>query len=156
MAGKTGTCQTEYWIERDRYISSFAGYFPADKPQYSCIVVIHRPEKSIGYYGNIVAAPVFKQIAQKIYSDTPVVDEVILPENSDTSIATDFEKYYTNVNKVHNTIPNVKGMSGMDAVALLENLGLKVRFRGSGKVKKQSIKAGDKLEKSQTITLELS
>ena len=71
MAGKTGTCQTEYWIEPNRYISSFAGYFPADNPQYSCIVVIHKPEKSIGYYGNIVAAPVFKQIAQKIYTDTP-------------------------------------------------------------------------------------
>ena len=47
MAGKTGTAQTDYWMkdwqENKRYISSFAGYFPADNPKYSCIVVIHKP-----------------------------------------------------------------------------------------------------------------
>jgi cell division protein FtsI (penicillin-binding protein 3) len=156
MAGKTGTCQTEYWIEPNRYISSFAGYFPADNPQYSCIVVIHKPEKSIGYYGNIVAAPVFKQIAQKIYTDTPVVDEVDLSKETSKSVESNYDAYYNAVNKSHTTIPNVKGMSGMDAVALLENLGLKVRFRGSGKVKTQSINSGEKLVKNQTIILELS
>ncbi|MEP0264541.1 penicillin-binding protein [Dokdonia sp.] len=156
MAGKTGTCQTEYWIEPNRYISSFAGYFPADNPEYSCIVVIHKPEKSIGYYGNIVAAPVFKQIAQKIYTDTPVVDEVDLSKETSKSVENNYDAYYNVVNKSHTTIPNVKGMSGMDAVALLENLGLKVRFRGSGKVKSQSINSGEKLVKNQTIILELS
>ena len=156
MAGKTGTCQTEYWIEPNRYISSFAGYFPADNPKYSCIVVIHKPEKSIGYYGNVVAAPVFKQIAQKIYTDTPVIDEVDLSKDNAKGIENDYQAYYNNVNKGATTVPNVKGMSGMDAVALLENLGLKVRFRGSGKVKTQSIKAGEKLVKNKTITLELS
>ena len=156
MAGKTGTCQTEYWIESGRYISSFAGYFPADNPKYSCIVVVNKPNKSIGFYGNVVAAPVFKEIAQKIYSDTPVIDEVILPKENSATIEGDFQKYYAQVNKNHKTVPNVKGMSGMDAVALLENLGLKVTFRGSGRVKSQSIKAGQKLEKSKTITLQLS
>lgn len=156
MAGKTGTCQVEYWIEPGRYISSFAGYFPADNPKYSCIVVIHKPNKSIGYYGNIVAAPVFKEIAQKIYSDTPVIDEVVLPKKSSQFVENDYQKYYANVNKTYSTIPNVTGMSGMDAVSLLENLGLKVKFRGSGKVKEQSIEAGTKLEKNKTITLELS
>lgn len=156
MAGKTGTCQIEYWIEKGRYIASFAGYFPADNPKYSCIVVVHKPDKSIGYYGSTVAAPVFKQIAQKIYSDTPVIDAVILPEENDPKINKDFEAYYTAVNKVHSVVPDVQGMSGMDAVALLENLGLKVRFRGSGKVKTQSINAGEKLVEKQTITLELS
>jgi len=156
MAGKTGTCQVEYWIEPGRYISSFAGYFPADNPKYSCIVVVHKPKKSIGYYGNIVAAPVFKEIAQKIYSDTPVVDEVVLPKKSSQFVESDYQKYYANVNKTYSTIPNVTGMSGMDAVSLLENLGLQVKFRGSGKVKQQSLEAGTKLEKNKTIILELS
>ncbi len=57
MAGKTGTCQTDYWTDTTQYISSFVGYFPADEPKYSCIVVIHKPNKKVGYYGNIVAAP---------------------------------------------------------------------------------------------------
>ncbi|WGK65265.1 penicillin-binding protein [Croceiramulus getboli] len=156
MAGKTGTCQTEYWIEPGRYISSFAGYFPADDPKYSCIVVIHKPKKSIGYYGNIVAAPVFQKIAQKIYSDTPLVDEVQLADQNLPLIESDFETYYQKLQKDINKVPNVKGMTGMDAVALLENLGLKVSFRGSGKVKSQSLQAGAPIRKNQTITLELS
>ena len=42
------TSQTEYWKSDDLYISSFVGYFPADKPKYSCIVVIHKPNKNKG------------------------------------------------------------------------------------------------------------
>ena len=71
IAGKTGTSQTGYASDMTDYVSSFVGYFPADKPKYSCIVVIHKPNKSKGYYGSTVAAPVFKKIADKIYSLTP-------------------------------------------------------------------------------------
>ena len=73
IAGKTGTCQVDYnRIGKEvQYISSFVGYFPASKPEYSCIVVIHRPNKRLGYYGSTVAAPVFKKIAKKIYTATP-------------------------------------------------------------------------------------
>jgi cell division protein FtsI (penicillin-binding protein 3) len=42
-----------------------------EKPKYSCIVVVHRPNKRKGYYGNLVAAPVFKTIAHKLYSAIP-------------------------------------------------------------------------------------
>ena len=156
MAGKTGTCQTEYWIEADRYIASFAGYFPAENPKYSCIVVIHKPKKSLGYYGSTVAAPVFRQIAQKIYTDTPIVDEVDISVAVDAQVEQQYKAYYNQVNKTHKQVPNVKGMTGMDAIALLENLGLNVRFRGSGKVKTQSLEAGSTLVKDQTIVLELS
>lgn len=156
MAGKTGTCQTEYWIEGGRYISSFAGYFPADEPEYSCIVVIHKPKKSIGYYGNIVAAPVFKEIAQTIYSDTPIVDEVQLAAQNTEEISSDYDAYYERVQKTSKTIPNLKGMSGMDAISILENMGLQVKFKGSGKVKNQSIEAGKKVEANEQIVLQLS
>ena len=156
MAGKTGTCQTEYWKEEGKYIASFAGYFPADNPEYSCIVVIHKPNKKIGYYGGVVAAPVFRKIAQKIYSDTPIIDEVKLAEANTASVERDFENYFEKAQQALETIPNVRGMSGMDAVSLLENLGLKVEFSGSGKVKSQSLKAGQKLSKNQKIILQLS
>ena len=156
MAGKTGTCQTEYWIEPNRYISSFAGYFPADNPKYSCIVVIHKPKKSLGYYGNIVAAPVFKKIAQKIYSDTPIVDEVQLVETNTENITRDYDSYYKKVQQQYNTVPDVKGMSGMDAISILENMGIKVQFEGSGKVRAQSVKPGQKVTKNQQIILQLS
>lgn len=68
VAGKTGTAQV---VENGRYTNlhkaSFAGYFPADNPEYSCIVFVHAPRKGI-YYGNLVAGPVFKEIADKLYS----------------------------------------------------------------------------------------
>ena len=92
IAGKTGTSQVDY--SRDdkevQYISSFVGYFPADKPKYSCIVVIHRPNKKLGYYGSTVAAPVFKKIAKKIYTSTP--EEVYLDFNKVRSLSTDLMK----------------------------------------------------------------
>ena len=71
ISGKTGTCQLDYNTEEVQYVASFVGYFPSDQPKYSCIVVIHRPDKEKGYFGNQVAAPVFQTIAHKLYSSIP-------------------------------------------------------------------------------------
>lgn len=159
MAGKTGTTQVNYAKGKNvesgmYYSSSFVGYFPADKPKYSCIVIVHSPKN--GYYGADVSGPVFKRIAQKIFTNMPSTNEV---EKIDKNIEIqdkDFQNYYTQVQKKQSVMPNVCGMSGMDAVALLENLGLRVRAMGVGKVKKQSIEVGDRLNKNKTIILELS
>ncbi len=156
MAGKTGTCQAEYWTGKTQYISSFVGYFPADNPKYSCIVVIHKPDKKKGYYGNVVAAPVFKKIAKKIYTDTPLLEEINKIDFDYQLVNTDFKKYNEQLKKEYVAMPNLKNMSGMDAVALLENLGLRVDSDGTGKVKTQSIKAGKKIEKGSIIKLNLS
>ncbi|MBN4057841.1 transpeptidase family protein [Olleya sp. AH-315-K02] len=156
MAGKTGTCQTEYWIESHRYISSFVGYFPAENPKYSCIVVIHKPDYKKGYYGNIVAAPVFKKIAQKIYTDTPIIDTVEDLEVSSASVEKNYESYFETARKYKTIMPNVEGMPAMDAITLLENIGMRVKLVGSGKVKKQSVAKGVKIKKNQLVVLELS
>ncbi len=156
MAGKTGTCQTDYWKDGGpKYISSFVGYFPAENPQYSCIVVIHKPNKKIGYYGNIVAGPVFKKIAHKIYAETPIQSELTLQDANET-VNKSYENYYKTVNKSIKTVPNVTKMAGMDAIPILENLGFKVRVVGTGEVQSQSVKAGEKLEKGKVIQLKLS
>lgn len=155
MAGKTGTCQTEYWTDDTKYISSFVGYFPADEPKYSCIVVVHKPNKKKGYYGNVVAAPVFERIARKIYTETPVVEELEFAQRI-PRVEEEYTAYYKKANHESSKVPNVKNMPGMDAVSLLENMGLKVDFKGIGKVKYQSIKAGSELKKGDVIKLELS
>lgn len=73
IAGKTGTAQIAqgsrgYGTEGRRvYQASFVGYFPATNPKYSCIVVINAPSKNV-YYAAQVAGPVFKEIADKVYS----------------------------------------------------------------------------------------
>ena len=73
IAGKTGTAQ----IARGKrgyksggqvsYRASFVGYFPADDPKYSCIVVVNSPSRSV-YYGNVVAGPIFKEISDKVFA----------------------------------------------------------------------------------------
>ncbi len=163
MAGKTGTARTDYanfeeWKKDKKYISSFAGYFPVNNPKYSCIVVIHKPSTEVGYYGADVSGPVFKRIAQKIYIDTPVVDEVESVEFQDQTVENDFNTYYDKAQKYKELMPDVTGMAAMDAVTLLENLQVKVKvkLRGSGTVKRQSIQKHQKLEPNQTIELEAS
>jgi cell division protein FtsI (penicillin-binding protein 3) len=157
MAGKTGTCQKDY-ANKDQlnYISSFSGYFPAENPKYSCIVVIHEPDKSVGYYGADVSGPVFKKIAQKIHTDAPVIDEVDDLNEKSESVEVDYENYYAVAQKYKTIMPNLKGMSAMDAIAILENMGLKVQTLGSGTVSKQSVKSGQKIKIQSLITLTLT
>ena len=160
MAGKTGTAQANYGTNGGadkHYISSFVGYFPADVPKYSCIVVVHEPDTSNNtYYGADVAGPVFKRIAQKIFTDSPSRNEVKNLDKKNPTQEKNYSDYYAKSQEKKNVIPNLKGMSGMDAVALLGNLKVKVKIIGVGKVKKQSINPGVAITSEATITLELS
>jgi len=160
MAGKTGTAQANYGKNggsEKHYISSFVGFFPAENPKYSCIVVVHKPNTSgNNYYGADVAGPVFKRVAQKIFTDAPSTNEI---KNLNRKIGKQekaYAEYAAKSNADNKVIPNVKGMSGMDAVALLENMKMKVKVVGFGKVKRQSIQPGSALNKNQIIILELS
>jgi cell division protein FtsI (penicillin-binding protein 3) len=79
VAGKTGTAQLArgnkgYKVgTKAHYKGSFVGYFPADNPKYSCFVMIYRPLKG-KYYGAQVAAPVFKEVADRIYASLQEID----------------------------------------------------------------------------------
>jgi len=69
VAGKTGTAQkrTGGYRNGSEVYTSFVGYFPANNPKYSCIVVIDEP-KNGSLYGNTIAAPVFREIADKLFA----------------------------------------------------------------------------------------
>ena len=169
MAGKSGTAKKYIprtknskgeweggFYSSQRYVASFAGFFPADNPKYSCIVVIHDPKKKKGYYGATVAGPVFKEIAQKIYTTTPIDNQSVDDKIEFAAIDEKYLNFDKELNKEYQEVPDVRGMSGMDALALLENIGLKVQFTGVGKVKSQSLSKGEKLIKGRTIILKLS
>ena len=155
MAGKTGTCQIDYTSDEIQYISSFVGYFPYEKPEYSCIVVINKPDKKIGYYGGEVAAPVVKEIAEKLFARTP--KEMIVKSKN---YQFDFLKNYKQIKKHKKSkdfvIPNLIGLPAMDAVVILEQMGLKFSLEGEGKVHNQSIKSGSKIDYNKKIVLYLS
>ncbi len=92
IAGKTGTAQIandKYGYKVDSKVShqaSFVGYFPADNPKYSCIVVVNAPSSDV-YYGNQVAGPVFQEIANKVYATDYTLHNTILAENVSPSDA---------------------------------------------------------------------
>jgi cell division protein FtsI (penicillin-binding protein 3) len=67
FSGKTGTARTDYYdpnSPRKQYMASFAGYFPSEKPKYSCIVMVYDPVVG-GYYGSTSALPIFRKIADR-------------------------------------------------------------------------------------------
>jgi cell division protein FtsI (penicillin-binding protein 3) len=76
IAGKTGTAQIssgQGGYGKGLYLASFVGYFPADKPAYSMIVTVNKPQGA--YYGGSVAMPVFREIAEKVYAIYKQFDE---------------------------------------------------------------------------------
>jgi len=90
ISGKTGT--TEYYdVEKrkhsEEYRASFVGYFPSDNPKYSIIVVINKPQTN--YYGALAAAPVFKKIADKIFTKDRSINP---PENNIESFKIPYSK----------------------------------------------------------------
>jgi cell division protein FtsI (penicillin-binding protein 3) len=193
IAGKTGTAQRVKaggGYER-AYYTSFAGYFPADAPKYSCIVVIDNP-KGYNQYGSDVAAPVFKEIADNIYSRDsdmhrmfnptytaeigvfPVIQsgqlgdlQLICNTLGVSNHAGTTEEWvlakrnYNSVKWMENEIlpdrvPNVTGMTLRDALPLLENQGLRVVYRGNGRISRQSLAAGSEISSGSKIVLDLS
>ncbi len=110
IAGKTGTAQIaneKYGYrsgERISYQASFVGYFPADDPLYSCIVVVNAPSNFV-YYGNVVAGPVFKEISDKVYATSFYRNLVALAPKDDKPLkAPDAGNgYYADINKTLRT-----------------------------------------------------
>jgi len=154
MAGKTGTCQLNYWKKHTNdYQASFAGYFPADNPRYSCIVVINKPNYHRGYYGSTVAAPVFGRIAKRIYSSTPKE----LEAEPQKPLFAELEKLNRNseLKWEGEKLPNLKGKPGSEVISTLENQGYKVKVKGNGKVKWQYPPAGSDIDPSVMIELKL-
>ncbi len=196
FAGKTGTAQLNYNKIRKsgklKYQASFAGYFPAENPKYSVMVLVNDP-KQHGFYGSEVAAPIFREIADKTFASKIEMQQALneepasawrtykLPDQNVgqtreiTALLDDLNFQYTHhaanaewgiiraksdTLSVHSKpagtekVPNVLGMGIKDAMYLLENAGMKVTISGIGKIRKQSVPPGRKIN-GQTIHLTL-
>ncbi len=100
IAGKTGTAKIAgKGGYKNEYNASFVGYFPADRPKFSCIVVINKPTRG-KYYGGSVAAPAFKEIADKLYSTMLAFefsdqDENITPHHPEKNIPATYPELKT-------------------------------------------------------------
>jgi len=198
IAGKTGTALVadgRRGYAQTIYRSSFCGYFPADNPQYTCMVMVNAPSKGV-YYGGAVAGPVFKEIADKVYANShnlhgdiklalnqPSPDGAQIPKSYKAHIQTvlqltGFEvkqtdsieesgsewahantvAYKANISPIKVSryiMPDVKGMGLKDVLYLLENMGLKVKASGIGRVMYQSILPGSNISKGAVVEIKL-
>lgn len=175
IAGKTGTAEIGYskkGIVAIQHRASFAGYFPTNNPQYSCIVVISEPHKNATHGGDL-AAPVFRDLSDRVvgtrisYEQTASKITKQVPDYSVGNI-NNYNKFCYNLgfreaktntkwnpNIKFNIVPNVVGMTIRDAMYLLEKQGMKVSFDGKGKVISQSFSPGTSFAKGNKIHLQL-
>jgi cell division protein FtsI (penicillin-binding protein 3) len=177
VSGKTGTAQVSqgkggYKNGIKQYLVSFCGYFPSEDPKYSCIVAIQK--SGLPASGGLMAGSVFSEIAERVYAKHLATDlkeakdsTAILIPDVKKGITKDANFILQEIDATHvaldkeleldsKRVPNVIGMGAKDAVYLLENAGLKVQLSGMGKVKSQSIQAGNTLHKGKTIHLRLN
>ncbi|NIF07780.1 PASTA domain-containing protein [Chryseobacterium sp. Tr-659] len=155
MAGKTGTARFEYWLPGPmKYRASFAGFYPADSPKYTCYVMVSEPSPSKGFYGGTVAAPVFKEIAGKTFLKTPqnIEKEMLVDKKVNLN-----KMVEPNVKVAVNDkqMPNVVGLIGKNVIPQLENLGYRVDYKGVGRIKEQFPLEGTTISKNQRIYLSL-
>ncbi len=196
IAGKTGTAQiamnNQGYRRKVTYQASFVGYFPADNPLYSCIVVVNAPSNGV-YYGNIVAGSVFKEISDKVYATTYYRDyraenhsekekKGLVPEAGNglradiNEVLGELDVRYRKTSKEdwvatresgdtirlvgvdvkQGLVPDVRGMSLRDAVYLIENAGLKVRYSGKGRVLRQSPQHGARVYEGSVVSLDMN
>jgi cell division protein FtsI (penicillin-binding protein 3) len=196
IAGKTGTAQMakgKFGYKqgvRISYQASFVGYFPAENPIYSCIVVVYAPSNGV-YYGNQVAGSVFKEISDKVYATRFFRD--YKPENKENIKLSapeagngnrdDINEVLRNLNVryrrtsdqdwvatresgdtirlagiklTEGLVPDVRGMSLRDAIYLLENSGLRVKYNGKGRVLRQSPEHGARYNEGTVVSLDMN
>ena len=176
VAGKTGTAQVadqygSYHSGTTRYWLSFAGFFPADNPRYTCIVCIKKsglPASGGGMSGVVfhhIAEGVMAQNLKLSVNDARDSSSVFKPAvKQGNSIAADY--VLTNLNikekpqlqqkkESAQIIPDVTGMGARDAVFALEKRGIRAIVKGRGKVKSQSLYAGTTVKQGMKCELYL-
>ena len=178
IGGKTGTSRRivngEY--SKQSYNSSFMGFFPADAPKYICLILVNSP-KSIGITGGEVAAPVFRNVAARLLGKDPKSvkgnknsrsgeneDIEVIKSEDEVAEESTGEKGNNTTVKIKtmeaaalqsDRIPDLKGLSLKDAIAVIRKFDLKLTWSGTGRVVEQSIKPGSKPAKGTNIHLKL-
>ncbi len=162
IAGKTGTAQKSYKgsYSNDKYVSSFAGFFPAYNPVYTMFVVIDEPKGQ--HYASLVAVPLFRKIARILIQGESVKPKIApnIPDknsNNKDGYKTKFRIHSDNKEaiKAHNPdiVPNLRGKSLRQAIKLIGNSWSDVKTYGHGRVVRQEPEAGPRDKKDQTISI---
>jgi cell division protein FtsI (penicillin-binding protein 3) len=159
VAGKTGTAQKAVrgglGYSSDRFVASFGGYVPADRPRLAILVVIDEPKGA--EYGGTVAAPVFKQIAEPVlrYLGVPPSIPSRTLRVQPPALAAFSQEPGSSARAGGGRVPDMRGLDARAAVASATAAGLRVRTIGSGVVQSQLPQPGDVLPQNTTVVLRL-
>ena len=176
VGGKTGTAKI---VENGKYVagkynSSFIGFFPVEDPKVACLIVVNEPE--LEKYGSKVAAPIFKNVAERIVQTNPKyfkeigiepetksiennnrenIKPVFVKNESQTKeVKPNTNSYSKEINK--NVMPDLRGRTIKDALVILNMLGLNYKINGSGVVTKQSITPGTIIKSKKDCIVDCS
>ncbi len=147
IAGKTGTSRKHVngKYEEGSYNASFIGFFPVEKPEVVCLVMIEKP-KAGGYYGATASAPIFKAIADRIINNNGLIAKTMIAEQSVQTVNTQHEGTVS--------IPDVSEKEMNSAIAALKEAGLAAKVIGTGEeVVRQYPPAGKKVERGSIVQL---
>jgi cell division protein FtsI (penicillin-binding protein 3) len=155
VAGKTGTAQKAIrgGYAPDKFIASFGGYVPADRPRLVILVVVDEPKGE--QFGGVIAAPAFREIAEGTLHYLRVPPSV--PQRSiglDTSPLAAFSQQPNPILRA--AVPDLKGLDARAAVARATAAGLLVEAVGSGVVTTQKPGAGEALPASRRVSILLA
>jgi cell division protein FtsI (penicillin-binding protein 3) len=137
---------------RKKHQATFVGFFPADEPKYTAIVVVYTGLISHNVYGGTVPALTFKDIADGLWS----YDSEWGQELKSRGSVPEMRAEHISISKdADSPVPDLTGLGLTDALYAIENNGYRCRHKGSGHVGSQSPKAGSKLKKGETINIVL-
>ncbi len=169
IGGKTGTARqiVQGKYSKEFYNSSFIGFFPADQPKYLILIVVNSPSKT-SYFGGDVAAPIFREISKKIIDldaevkkqSSPAVNNITVAFTNNNSSEVEFKNAINNTEVKYNTsnmnkkvMPDLTGATVREAIKVLTYLKVKYEITGSGRIVKQSIEPGTRINNGITCKL---
>ncbi len=166
VAGKTGTSRIVLSAQeqkgsgksyedidgRKKHQATFVGFFPAEEPKYTAIVVVYTGLMDHDVYGGNIPALTFKDIADELWAYEDGWGDELKPRGSVPQMRAD----HISISKAADTpVPDVKGLGLKDAIYAIENNGYRCRHSGTGHVASQSPKAGSGLKKGETVSIVL-
>jgi cell division protein FtsI (penicillin-binding protein 3) len=170
IGGKTGTSQKliDGRYSRAQYNSSFVGFFPVENPQVAMLILVNSPD--VGRYGGLVAAPIFKKVAERIVSnnindfENNTLDKPVLQVNYAAELR-EKDSSYDRLRSIEireavlnadNRMPDLTNLTVRDAITILTQLGIQYKVNGSGIIVTQSIAPGKLLKGNEVCVLKSS
>lgn len=166
VAGKTGTSRMHLTREeragssdpyadingRKKHQATFVGFFPAEEPKYTAIVVVYTGLMSHDVYGGKIPAMTFKEIADGLWAYESEWGSELKKRGEVPQMMAD---HISISREADSPVPDLTGLGLTDALYAIENNGYRCRHKGTGHVVSQSPKAGTKMKKGETINIVL-